>query len=104
MAKEKGWSQAECRRQNAAALDFLKSMGLDEVYPHRAQFDKDQVNAFRQAFGRQDRISRAEAVKIVKQLKSGVPEREIEQAVRSVDPDESGMIGFADFLEMLSHL
>ncbi len=104
MAQEKNWSQAECKRQSAAALEFLTTMGLNEVYPHRAQFDKADVNAFRQAFGKAKGISCAHAIQLIKELKPSVPVSSIEEATRKVDSDASGEVGFSDFLEILSML
>ncbi len=104
MAKEKDWSPDECKRQTTAALEFLTTMGLNEVYPHRAQFEKAEVTAFRQAFGQENRISCEQAVRLVKQFKPALSEQRIEEAVKKVDSDSSGQIGFSDFLQILSIL
>ena len=104
MAKERNWSPQECKRQQASALEFLTTMGLNEVYPHRAQFEKAEVNAFRQAFGKENRISCAQAVRLVKHFKPSVGEEKIVEVVKKIDSDASGLIGFSDFLEILSKL
>lgn len=107
MAKERQWSREECDRQRRTAESFLATMGLHELYPHRAQFDKDEITRLREAFRLLDPHSEG-SVPVTRALSSlramlpTVTSSVWSDITRRVDPDGSGRLGFTDFLEAVA--
>lgn len=107
MGQELGWDEARTKVEREQAVNFLKSMGLDDLSRARAQYDEDELQRYKKMFGDIDpaecgRVPESELLNTLRQLYPALTRDEWQNILAELDGFGTKTFTFNDLLEAIS--
>jgi glycerol-3-phosphate dehydrogenase len=107
MSQELGWDEAKTNAEREQAINFLKSMGLDDLSRARAQYDEAELQRYKKMFKDIDpaecgRVSESELLNTLSQLYPALTREEWQKILTELDGFNTRTFTFNDLLEAIS--
>lgn len=115
MAQELQWSPAEQKKQHVLAEEYLISCGIEEVHETRAEFQRKQISAYKEAYleasdGQRYQWERLGTAKALQAIEVVLREEGLllpfdkVAVVRHIDPRGLDSVGLAEFLDGIAYV